>query len=160
MNGSSGAENVLWDLKDLYKGGDDPQLQKDLDQSQQRAEDFAASYRGRIRELGAVELAGLLQEYEGILELSGKAGTFTYLNWSTNTEDPARVALLQRLQEHSSRLQQQLLFFELEWAQVEESRAQALLADAALAHYRCWLILARRYRPHLRSEAEEKANNS
>jgi oligoendopeptidase F len=155
-NSSSGAENVLWDLEDLYEGNDDPQLQKDLDQSQQRAEGFAASYRGRVKELSAEELAGLLQEYEGILELSGKAGTFTYLSWSTNTEDPARGALLQRLQEHSSRLQQQLLFFELEWAHVEEGRAKALLADPALAHYRFWLVLARRYRPHLLSEAEEK----
>jgi oligoendopeptidase F len=101
-------------------------------------------------------LARLLQEYEQILELSGKAGTFAYLHWSTNTEDPARGALLQRLQEHTSQLQQQLLFFELEWAHVKDKRAQEVMMDPALAHYRFWLTLARRYRPHLRSEAEEK----
>ncbi|UCF97791.1 MAG: M3 family oligoendopeptidase [Spirochaetaceae bacterium] len=156
MNGVSGAEEVLWDLSDLYSGGDDPQIEKDLSESQQRAQSFASSYRGRIGEMDAAALARLLGEYEEILELSGKAGTFTYLNWSTNTEDPARGALLQRLQEHSSQLQQQLLFFELEWAHVEDKRAQELMADEALAHYSFWLTLARRYRPHLRSEAEEK----
>jgi oligoendopeptidase F len=156
MNGSAGAEEVLWNLGDLYSGADDPQLEKDLSESKQRAESFASSYRGRIAELEAAELAEAIEEYERILELSGKAGTFTYLHWSTNTEDPARGALLQRLQEHSSRLQQELLFFELEWAHVDEDRAGKLLADPALARHRFWLTLTRRYRPHLRTEAEEK----
>ncbi len=156
MNVPSGAEEVLWDLGDLYSGGSDPRLEKDLSESKQRAESFASSYRGRIAALGAPELARLLQEYEQILELSGKTGTFAYLHWSTNTEDPARGALLQRLQEHTSQLQQQLLFFELEWAHVKDKRAQEVMIDPALAHYRFWLTLARRYRPHLRSEAEEK----
>jgi len=156
MNIPSGAEEVLWDLGDLYSGGSDPQLEKDLSESRKLAESFASSCRGRIATLDAPELARLLQEYEQILELSGKAGTFAYLHWSTNTEDPARGALLQRLQEHSSQLQQQLLFFELEWAHVEDKRAQEVMADPALDHYRFWLTLARRYRPHLRSEAEEK----
>lgn len=156
MNVPSGAEEILWDLGDLYSAGDDPRLGKDLSESKQRAESFASSYRSRIATLDAPALAQLLQEYEQILELSGKAGTFAYLHWSTNTEDPSRGALLQRLQEHSSRLQQQLLFFELEWAHVEEKRALEVMADPALAHFRFWLTLARRYRPYLRSEAEEK----
>jgi oligoendopeptidase F len=156
MNGSAGAEEVLWNLGDLYGGGDDPQLEKDLAESRNRAESFASGYRGRIAGLEAAELAKAIEEYEQILELSGKAGTFAYLHWSTNTEDPSRGALLQRLQEHSSRLQQELLFFELEWVHVDEDRAGQLLADAALARYRFWLSLSRRYRPHLRSEAEEK----
>jgi oligoendopeptidase F len=156
MNGSAGAGEVLWNLGDLYSGGDDPQLEKDLAESMKKADGFASSYRGRIAELKAPDLAGAIEEYEQILELSGKAGTFTYLNWSTNTEDPARGALLQRLQEHSSLLQQKLLFFELEWAHVDEDRAGKLLADPALTRYRFWLTLTRRYRPHLLSEAEEK----
>ena len=136
MNGAAGAEEVLWNLGDLYSGGEDPRLEKDLAESRKRADGFASSYRGRVAELEAAELAGAIEQYEQILELSGKAGTFTYLNWSTNTEDPARGALLQRLQEHSSRLQQTLLFFELEWAHVDEERAGRLLTDPALTRYR------------------------
>ena len=152
----TGAEEVVWDLSDLYNSSDDPLLEKDLSESTKQAEDFASSYRGRVGALDVPELVKLLQAYESILELSGKAGTFAFLNWSTNTEDPARGALLQRLHEHSSQLQQKLLFFELEWAHVEDGRAQTLMSDPVLAHYRFWLTLARRYRPHLRSEAEEK----
>jgi len=156
MNGSSGAEQIIWRLEDLYSGGDDPALDNDLSESLQRAETFASVYRGRIADLAAAEMKQLLEEYEQILELSGKAGTFAYLHWSTNTDDPSRGALLQRLQEHSSQLQQRLLFFELEWAHVPEQRAQELRDDALLSHYRFWLQLSRRYRPYLKSEAEEK----
>jgi oligoendopeptidase F len=156
MSVPSGAEEVRWNLGDLYSGGEDPELEKELSECSRRAESFAAEYRGRIEKLEAAELARLLEQYEQILELSGKAGTFAFLHWSTNTEDSARGALLQRLQEHSSRLHQQLLFFELEWAHAADDRAAQVLSDPALAHYRFWLTLARRYRPHLRSEAEEK----
>ena len=156
MNASAGAEEVLWNLGDLYSDGNDPQLEKDLAESSRRAESFASGYRGRIARLDATKLFQVIEEYGRILELSGKAGTFTYLQWSTNTEDPARGALLQRLQEHSSRLQQELLFFELEWAHLDEDRARKLMAEADLARYRFWLSLSRRYRPHLRSEPEER----
>jgi oligoendopeptidase F len=156
MGVPSGAEEVRWNLGDLYSEDKDPGLDKDLSESSRLAESFAAEYRGRVAQLEAAELARLLEQYEQILELSGKAGTFAFLHWSTDTEDAARGALLQRLQEHSSRLHQQLLFFELEWAHLEDDRAEQVMSDPALAHYRFWLTLARRYRPHLRSEAEEK----
>jgi oligoendopeptidase F len=152
----TGAEEVLWDLGDLYGGPEDPQLEKDLAEAMRRGEEFAGRYRGRVAELGAAELQGALREYEGIVEISGKAATFAFLRWSTNTEDPGRGALLQRLQEHSSQLQQRLLFFELEWAHLEEEGARQLMRQGELEHYRFWLTLARRYRPHLLSEPEEK----
>jgi oligoendopeptidase F len=153
---STGAETVRWDLSDLYAGPDDPRLAQDLDQALERAETLGARYRGRVGGLSAGELSALLAEYERILEMSGRAGAFAYLFWSTNTEEEARGALLARLQEHSSQLQQRLLFLELEWAQAPEETAQALLSAPELADRRFWLTLARRYRPHLLSEPEEK----
>jgi oligoendopeptidase F len=151
-----GAETVRWDLSDLYSGPVDPRLAQDLDRALERAETLGARYRGLVGGLTAGELSALLAEYESILEQSGRAGAFAYLFWSTNTEEEARGALLARLQEHSSQLQQRLLFLELEWAQAPEQTAQALLSEPALASRRFWLTLARRYRPHLLSEPEEK----
>jgi oligoendopeptidase F len=158
MNETTGAQEVLWDLGDLYKGPEDPQLQQDLQGTLERAQGLADHYRGRVASLsrGAAELRGLLQEYESVLETSGRAASFAYLAWSTHTEVPARGALLQKLQEHSSQLQQRLLFFELEWAALAEDQAQALMEAPELDHYRFWLLLTRRYRPHLLSEPEEK----
>jgi len=152
----TGAEQVRWDLRDLYEGAEDSRLAHDLEESIRRAEALGEKHRGRVAELAAQALCDAVAEYEAILEQSGRAGTFAYLHWSTGTEEPARGALLAKLQEHSSRLHQHLLFLELEWAHAPEERAQALLSAPELARYRFWLQLARRYRPHLLSEPEEK----
>jgi oligoendopeptidase F len=153
---TTGASEVRWDLGDLYSGREDPRLSADLEQSLARAEALGGRLRGRVASLSPAELAAAVAEYEAIQEQAGRAGTFAYLDWSTGTEDPARGALLARLQEHSSQLHQRLLFLELEWAQVDEERARELLASPECRQYRFWLQLARRYRPHLLSEPEEK----
>jgi oligoendopeptidase F len=152
----TGAEDVSWDLSDFYQGVDDPAIDRDLDAADRAADAMAARYRGHVAELGARELGELLQQYESIGEISGRAGSYAFLSWSTDTADPARGALLQRITERTSQLSQKLVFFELEWANAPDSAAAALLADPALTRFRHFLELARRYRPHLLSEPEEK----
>jgi oligoendopeptidase F len=49
-----------------------------------------------------------------------------------------------------------VLFFELEWAALPDERVDELLADDRLEFVRHHLRSARRYRPHLLSEPEEK----
>jgi oligoendopeptidase F len=153
---ASGAGEARWDLGDLYSGREDPRLGSDLEESLRHAEVLGDRCRGRVAALSASELANAVAELESILEQSGRAEAFALLDWSTDTEDPARGALLARLQEHSAQLKQRLLFLELEWAQVSEERARELLDSPELARCRFWLLLARRYRPHLLSEPEEK----
>jgi oligoendopeptidase F len=158
---SSGAEEVTWNLSDLYAAVDDAAIDQDLDEAYDRAGEFAQTYRGRIAELDAEEMRTLLQEYENIHELSRKVSSYAYLNWSVNTEEPANGALLQKATERASRLNQKLVFVELEWADTPDETAQAIMDDSRLAPspdrtYRHWLEIARRYRPYLLSEAEEK----
>ncbi len=152
----TGAEEVTWDLSDLYRAVDDPAIDRDLDQADNRADKLAETYRGQIASIDAEEMHDLLKEYEDLLELSHKVAAYAYLHWSTNTEEPARGALLAKTTERSSRLAQKLIFVELEWANAPDDRARMLMDDPVLAHYRHWLERARRYRPHLLSEPEEK----
>lgn len=151
----TGAEQVIWDLSDLYAGGDDPAIERDLASAKTQAEAFAARYRGRVAALGAGELAAALRETEQLQEQVGRIGTFASLQYSTDTLSPAFGALLQRVQEAGSDLQQTLLFFELEWANASEEQAR-ITADPALARWRHYLESLLRYRPFLLSEAEEK----
>ncbi len=152
----TGAENIAWDLTDLYAGMDDPQLNADLDAADAEAAALDTEYRGRIGALSGGELAGLLARYEALLERAYKAGSFAALNWTQNTEDPARGALMQRVTERGSQLRQKLVFLELELAHTPDDVASAWLADPALARYRHWLEVVRLYRPYLLSEPEEK----
>jgi oligoendopeptidase F len=157
----TGAEEVTWNLGDLYAAVEDAAIDQDLNEAHDRADELAETYRGHIVELNAQEIRTLLQEYENIRELTTKATSYAYLNWSVNTEEAANGALLQKTTERTSRLNQKLVFVGLEWADVPDEAAQAIMDDPRLAPsrdrtYRHWLEIARRYRPYLLSEAEEK----
>ena len=97
-----------------------------------------------------------MHELEAIQELLGRAGSYAMLNFSGDTADPPRGALLQKLQEGATGIETTLLFFELEWAALDDERAEELLAADGLDFARHHLRTARRYRPHLLSEPEEK----
>jgi len=156
IENKSSAKDVKWDLSDLYKAVDDPKIEKDLADADARADRLAKKYRTRVAELSAEEMLELLQEYEIILDHSGKVGTYAYLAWSTNSEDSARGALLQKATERGSRLSQKLIFLELELAKISDKKANELIKGSALAKYRHWLTITRVYRPYLLSEPEEK----
>ncbi len=150
----TGAEDVRWNLSDLY-----PQpeaLTEDLNRAEEQAGTFAERYRGQVAGLDADALAEALQAYEAVADRLGRAYTYAYLHWSTDTNDPARGKLLQSVRERYTRIHQQLLFFELEWAAVDAERADALLEDEALAGYRHYLEIEQLRKDYLLSEPEEK----
>lgn len=152
----TGAENVAWDLTDLYAGMDDSRLPADLDMADAEADALDAEYRGRIASLSPSEAAELIGRYEALVERAGRAGAFATLNWTQNTEDPARGALLQRVTERGAQLQQKLVFVNLELAHTPDDVAAGWLAAPELAKYRHWLETVRLYRPYLLTEPEEK----
>jgi oligoendopeptidase F len=152
-------ETVAWDLAPLLDGGsDDPGKAVDdmLAAARERADALAAAHAGRIAELDGPGLVAFVNELAEIQELAGRAGSFAVLNFSSNTADPARGALLQRMQEKATAIETALLFFELEWAAIDDARADELLTTEGLELARHHLRTARRYRPHLLSEPEEK----
>ena len=97
-----------------------------------------------------------MRELAALQELVGRAGSYAMLNFATATADPERGALLQLVQERGTQIETALLFFELEWAALDDERAEELLADDGLDFCRHHLRSARRYRPHLLSEPEER----
>jgi oligoendopeptidase F len=152
-------EAVAWDLSPLLNGaGQDPAaaVTSMLAEAQRRAEAFAAAHAGEVADLEGPALVAAMQELAEIQELLGRAGSYAMLDFSGDTADPARGALLQKVQEGSTAIETALLFFELEWAALDDDRAEALLATDGLDFARHHLRTARRYRPHLLSEPEEK----
>ena len=49
----TGAEEVAWDLSDLYAGADDPALEQDVSETEAAAAAFRERYRGKVAELDA-----------------------------------------------------------------------------------------------------------
>ncbi|HEY7195600.1 MAG TPA: M3 family oligoendopeptidase [Gaiellaceae bacterium] len=152
----TGAEEVAWDLTDLYEGVDDPRIDSDVEQAEADAAAFRERYHGAVAGLGAEQLADAVAEYERIESAIVRPLTFAHLVFATNMADPVRGALVARLGEKAAGLDTRLLFFGLEWAAVEDDVADALLADPALDHWRHHLHSLRKFRPYLLSEPEER----
>jgi oligoendopeptidase F len=153
-------EQTAWDLGTLLDGEGPEGVGRRLQEALTRAQAFAERYAGRLDGLDSAGLAEAMHELAAIHDLVGRAGTYAALDFSTDTSDPVRGALLQRTQEQGTAIETTLLFFELEWAALPEERVQELLAggedDDDLEFCRHHLLSARRYRDHLLSEPEEK----
>ena len=150
----TGAEKVHWDLTDLYPDHDS--LRKDLEDAEKEASNFAARFRGKIGTREPDVFLEAIRAYEALIDRVGRAYTYAYLHWSTNTEDAARGALLQDVRERYSRIHQELLFLEVEWANAEDAFADAVLAHPAAPNVRHYLELVRLRRRHILSEPEER----
>lgn len=150
----TGAENVHWNLDDLFPSSQE--LDDGLSQAESSAAAFAQEYRGRVAQMGAAQLAQALKAMEELLDLSGRAYTYAYLNWSTDTNDPTRGALLQKVREAYNRISQQILFFDLEWIAVDDESAEALMQTEQLSGYVHHLRLQRLSKPYVLSEPEER----
>ncbi|MBV9801919.1 MAG: M3 family oligoendopeptidase [Solirubrobacterales bacterium] len=147
-----------WDLAPLLDGGGEDRAgaERLLDAARDRSAKFAETHAGRVAELDQAGLHDAMRELEAINELIGKVGSYASLRFAVDTNDPAIGALLQLVQERATEIETLLLFFELEWAAVEDGPADELLADERLDFCRHHLRSVRRYRPHLLSESEEK----
>lgn len=156
MEQKTGAEDVLWDLSVFYKDIDDPAIDADLARVKGMADEFAAKYRGRVAQLDAEEMVDAQIELEAIGDLAGRVGSFVGLNFSTDTTDPRFGRKLQQVREWGAKLNQTLMFFDLEWKAVDEAVAAKLLADPTLGKYRHPLEADRRYQPYTLSEIEEQ----
>jgi oligoendopeptidase F len=152
----TGAEEVHWDLSDLYRGDAKDAIEADLSQAQELASKFEISYRGKVAELDAGAMADALRRVEEIQEILGRAAAYAFLDFSIDVADPVRGALMQKVQESMTQTGTQLLFFSLEWLAVPDETAAALGQSPELDTYRHYLEAARRYRPYVLSEGEER----
>lgn len=152
----TGAENINWDLSDLYKSIDDPDLKKDKERIRKLADSFASSYKGKVQKFDAQEMKHALEEYEELLELIGKIGSYARLLWSTNTTKAEYGKLVQEANELSSEIHQKLVFFDVEWLDLDEEKAQNLITNDTLSGYRHYLETLQRYKEHILSEKEEQ----
>ena len=146
------AADVGWDLDPLLEGADVDTL---LDRADELGAELA-NLRGTVSELDASALADAMHLSAQLEETQGRAGYYAMLRFSENTQDPERGALMMRVQERSTAIATQLVFFELEWAALPDERVDELLSDPRLDFCAHYLRSVRRYRDHLLTEPEER----
>lgn len=149
-------QDVAWDLDPLVDGEGADGAERLIAEADERAARFAEQHAGKVAQLDGPGLAAAMAELETIVDLIGRAGSYAMLRFAVDTAEPANGALLARVQEQGTQVETKLLFFELEWAALDDDRVDELLAADGLETTRHHLRTLRRYRPHLLSEPEEK----
>ena len=114
MSEETGAGAITWNLDELLSLPGEAGIDAALAEAENRLNGLASAYRGKISGLSAVRMHALLSEYEAILDLAGRAESFASLSWTTQTDDPARGALLQKVTERQSALAQKAVFLDIE----------------------------------------------
>src|SRR5262249_42492260 len=118
---TSSADGIVWNLRDLYSGVDDPRIAQDLETALKRPAAFEATYRGQINIEGrpsAELLLASLIEQEGLFEQMDKPAVYAQLLHAAKTDDPKHGALVSKTREARTAINKHLIFFDLEWVKL------------------------------------------
>jgi oligoendopeptidase F len=145
-----------WDLTDLYKGREDPQIEADLSTADREAKAFRERYFNRLASLDGVALGEAVATYERIEERLGRIMSFAELTYAGNQSDPLIAKFFQTMQERVNAISTQILFFTLELNRLDEADLARKLQVPALRRYEPWLRDLRAFRPHQLSDEMER----
>ncbi|MCX8051128.1 MAG: M3 family oligoendopeptidase [Chlorobi bacterium] len=152
----TGAEQVEWNLSDLYPTIGSGEFLADFQRIAADAATFSQSWRGGLAALSDDQFLSMLQQLEHIYNTAGRLSSRVYLEWTTRSDDEQLIAWLQRVEERLVEVRQQLVFVPIEIRTMPDDAFQRLLASPLLERYRHWLEFNRSFAPHTLSEAEER----
>ncbi len=160
-NASSGAQEFgdlpEWDLSDLYKADDAPELVADLEWLEGECAAFAADYEGKLAGLSAADLLTCVQRNEKISQISGRIMSYAGLRYYQLTTDAERAQFMANMQEKLTNFSTPLVFFTLELNRIEDDTLAAAFAEnEELARYEPVFRRIRAMKPHQLSDELEK----
>ena len=150
-----------WNLDDLYRGLDSPELKWDLENAETRCVAFEADFKGKLAGLAAgpdagKALAAAVKRYEALDDTLGRVMSYASLRYAGNTTDTAVAKFYGDMQERITTASLHLLFFTLELNRIDDARLEAAMADPALGHYRPWVEDVRKEKPYQLEDRVEK----
>ena len=146
-----------WDLTDLYRAPDAPEVARDIGWLEAEARDFAAVHEGRLASLDAPAFLDAIRRQERIQAVAGRIMSYFGLRYYQNTTDPVRGKAFGDMQARITEITTPLVFFTLEINRIEEATLAARLSESPdLARYRPVLDRIRAMRPYQLSDELEK----
>lgn len=156
----TGAENIFWDLSDLYATLDETGLEGDLAQIGGRTRAFREKWHGRFATVSIPEFMEMVAEYEQLNEDFGRMSAFAHLQWSTDSENVEYGKLMQRVTETLSKASNDIIFVDTELSSLPADRIATLMAAPEMASRKHWLEVVMDYKSHTLSEDVEQALNA
>ena len=105
----------IWDLDDLVKNPTRQTFDKKINEIQRQSEKFAKNKSQLKPNMSSKKFLQLLHEIEDITEKASKVGGYAGLKFSENTQSDEATALLNRISQFGSTIENKMLFFDLWW---------------------------------------------
>lgn len=152
-----------WNLQPLFKGDNDPEMERKKQALTAKSYAFIDKWKGRDDYLAdPAVLAQALGEYEqwqADCGTSGDEGYYFGLRTSQDENDPELKAKSNKIDELSTKILNDIQFFEMKIAKIPPESQEAMLEDGRLAGYRHFLERSFETARHLLSDQEERIMN-
>jgi oligoendopeptidase F len=151
-------EIIKWDLTDFYESIDDPLIEKDIKELKKLVEDFYQKVKGNLVNPSVTpkQLLKWYQEYEQVIEQLTNLDRYSRLVYSINSLNDDVKSFRSKIEDHKARIQEKLLFFNLELNMISESKFYELKDAPELKNYAHALKFNRLKKKHQLSEKEEQ----
>lgn len=154
-------KNTSWNLLNLYKSHQDPQIEKDTQSIEKAYAAFAQKYSNKEYLKNNQTLLQALTEWEKLREESDipKPILYFFLAKDINSTDEHAEKMIQSLISRLTNAGNQAIFFPLSLAKIEEKNQKKLLQDASLKKYHYYLSKIFEEAKYTLTEPEEKIMN-
>ena len=149
---------IKWDLSDLYKDINDPQIDRDIKAINNTTEEFNRNVKGELKNpsLTSKQLLSWYKEYEKISEQLFNLNLYSRLIYSINTLDDNIKSFRAKIEDFEVKIREKLLFFNLELNFISDEKFSELMDDKELINYHHALKFNRLKKLHQLSEKEEQ----
>lgn len=137
-----------WNLGELF--ANEAEFSAAIDSAAAQARDFEAKFKDNLHALGAEEFLGALELYESISEQIGKIMSFAHLRFARDTSLGAQQA---KTEQACNDISQSLLFFELEFNELDAAKQDEFIAGGG--KFRYYLSLLKQRKAHQLSLPQE-----
>ncbi|MFC1770719.1 M3 family oligoendopeptidase [Candidatus Margulisiibacteriota bacterium] len=152
------AKNVRWDLSEFASGINDPHITRIIDETKKQAREFSSKYKGSLASLSPAGLKEAHVLLEQLLSPLYKISQYIHLEYSIKTNDDQIKALVAKIDEVESEIQNLLVFFDLELAKMPADSFQKF-ESPLLGEYGYHLSMVRKTAEYKLSEEVEKVIN-
>lgn len=156
---NTGAEDIVWDLSDLFSSVEDPKIQTILDETLKKADEFQRQFKGRVLALSPDVLKHALVTLESLLTPLYKVSQYCSLSLSTDISNDKIKELDSRCDDIQSQVSNKILFFDLELGKVDAEKMQGLINSPFLKNYSYYIKRCKETAGYHLSEKEEQLIN-
>lgn len=142
-------KNMVWKLENIFKSKKD--LENFSKNLEQKCKDFRVKFENKISNLKENEFLDTLIDYENLLESITKIESYAFLCF---TKDSNEGSFYAKYQEICSKLQENLLFFDIEFNELDNNIQEKFIKFSTKYSY--YLLNLTKQKVHQLSKKEER----